>query len=130
MVDRVIIDTCVWATVFAKPSAPERHTTDQLIEQDRVVVIGPVLTETLYGFRRREEADWAASRLKNLGWVELEWDDWREAASIGRQLAAAGHRVPVTDLVIVAIAQRHDLSVYTVDPHFDIFPDLKRFSSD
>ena len=43
-------------------------------------------------------------------------------------LAANGHRLPLTDLVIAAIALRHDLFVYTVDPHFDHFPDLKRFT--
>ena len=99
----------------------------QLIEADRVVVIGPVLAEVLCGFRRREQADWAASRLKNLGWIVVEWDDWREAAALGRQLAANGQRLPLTDLAIAAIGLRHDLPVYTVDPHFDRFPDLKRF---
>jgi predicted nucleic acid-binding protein len=100
---------------------------DNLIKQDRVVVIGPILTEVLFGFQRREQADWAASRLKALGWIVVEWDDWREAASLGRHLAARGHRIPMTDLVIATIARRHDLSVYTIDPHFELFAELKRF---
>ena len=127
MADRVLIDTCIWATVFAKPESPENRTVSELIEDDRVVVIGPVLAEVLVGFRRREQADWAASRLKNLGWIVVEWDDWREAATLGRQLGASGQRLPLTDLVIAAIARRHDLTVYTVDPHFDRFANLKRY---
>lgn len=126
MADRVLIDTCIWATVFS--NSTENRTVDQLIEQGRVVVIGPVLSEVLYGFRRREQADWAASRLKDLGWIEVQWDDWRKAAALGRQLAANGHRLPLTDLVIAAVALRDDLFVYTVDPHFDHFPGLKRFT--
>jgi hypothetical protein len=51
MADRVLIDTCIWASVFAKPGSREHHTTERLIEEDRVVLIGPVLTEVLYGFR-------------------------------------------------------------------------------
>jgi predicted nucleic acid-binding protein len=98
-----------------------------LIEEDRVVVIGPVLTEVLYGFKRREQAEWVASRLRNIGWIDVERDDWEKAASLGRQLAAAGHRLPLTDLVIAAIARRHDLLVYTIDPHFELFTDLRRF---
>ena len=39
MADRVLIDTCIWATVFAKPESPENRTVSQLIEDDRVVVI-------------------------------------------------------------------------------------------
>jgi predicted nucleic acid-binding protein len=127
MADRVLIDTCIWASVFAKPGSLEHHTTERLIEEDRVVVIGPVLTEVLYGFKRREQAEWAASRLRNLGWLDVAREDWEKAASVGRQLAAAGHRLPLTDLVITAIARRHDLLVYTIDPHFDLFTDLRRF---
>ena len=127
MADRVLIDTCIWAAVFARPNSPENQTVSQLIEDDLVVVIGPVLAEVLYGFRRREQADWAASRMKKLNWIEVEWDDWRETATLGRQLAAHGHRLPLTDLVIAAVALRHDLEVYTIDPHFDLMTDLRRF---
>lgn len=128
MDERVLVDTCIWATVFAKPNSTENRIVEQLIEQDRVVVIGPVLAEVLYGFRRREQADWAASRMRNLGWREVEWDDWREAAALGRRLAAKGHRLPLTDLAIAAIVLRHDLMVYTIDPHFDLIDGMKRFS--
>ncbi len=79
MADRVLIDTCIWASVFAKPASSEHHAAERLIEEERVVVIGPVLTEVLYGFRRREQAEWAASRLRNLGWIHVERDDWEEA---------------------------------------------------
>lgn len=127
MADRVLVDTCIWASVFSKPNSTENRTVEQLIEQDRVIVIGPVLAEVLFGFRRSEQADWVASRLKNLGWIEVNWADWRESASLGRQLAANGHRLPLTDLVIAAVALRHDLSVYSIDPEFDLFTDLKRF---
>jgi predicted nucleic acid-binding protein len=130
MADRVLIDTCIWARVFARPGSSEHQSVERLIEQDRVILIGPVLTEVLYGFRRQEQADWAASRLRNLRWMDLEWDDWRDAAALGRQLAAGGHRLPLTDLLIATIARRHDLSVHTVDPHFDLLADLRRFALD
>jgi predicted nucleic acid-binding protein len=130
MADRVLIDTCIWAGVFSKSGSAQKQTVDQLIEQDRVVVIGPVLAEVLCGFRRPEQADWVASRMKDLGWWEVEFEDWCRAAALGRQTAAAGHRLPLTELVIVAVARRRDLSVYTIDPHFDIFVDLKRFLPD
>jgi predicted nucleic acid-binding protein len=128
MTDRVIIDTCIWASVFAKANSPHQQAVERLINQDRAVLIGPVLTEVLYGFRRQEQADWAASRLRKLIWLEIEWDNWRQAASLGRQLAATGHRLPLTDLVITAIAGKHDLLVYTVDPHFNLLTDLRRFT--
>jgi predicted nucleic acid-binding protein len=112
---------------LGRPESRENPTVSQLIEDDRVVVIGPVLAEVLVGFRRPEQADWTASRLRKLSWFAIDWDDWREAAALGRQVAASRQRLPLTDLVIAAIARRHDLAVYTVDPHFDRFADLERF---
>ena len=49
MTDRVIIDTCIWASVFAKAGSPHQQAVERLIDQDRAVLIGPVLTEVLYG---------------------------------------------------------------------------------
>jgi hypothetical protein len=128
MADRVLIDTCIWAAVFSKSGSKEKQTVDRLIEEDRVVVIGPALAEVLYGFRRPEQAEWVASRMKDLGWLEVDWDEWCSAATLGRQLAGAGQRLPLTDLVIAAVARKRGLAVY-VDPHFDILPDIKRFLS-
>ena len=59
--------------------------------------------------------------------LEPTWDDWRVAAKLGRQLVANGHRLPLTDLAIAAIALRNDCSVLTTDPHFDLIAGLKRF---
>jgi hypothetical protein len=47
MDDRVIVDTCIWASFFSKPSSPEKNTVDELIDSDRVMLIGPILAEVL-----------------------------------------------------------------------------------
>ena len=127
MNDSVIIDTCIWASFFAKPHSAEKRAVDALLDADQVVVIGPILAEVLLGFRRQEQADWVASRLRMAHQHEVTWDDWCQAASLGRQMAAVTHGVPLTDLVIVAIAIRTSQRVYTIDPHFDLFPNVHRF---
>ena len=130
MEEWVFVDTCIWSSFFDKPSSPEKTAVDGLIDADRVALVGPVLSETLLGFRRKDQADWVASRLRLTHYVEATWDHWRAAAELGRQLAARGHRLPLTDLVLAAIAKHRDASVYTTDPHFDCIPDLKRFWPD
>jgi len=125
--DAVIIDTCVWASFFAKPNSAEKRAVDELIDADRVLLVGPVLAEVLIGFRREEQAQWAASRLRMAHWIDITSDDWTFAATLGRRLAAANRGVPLTDLIIAAIAIRTSTTVYTTDPHFDLFPDLLRF---
>ena len=89
--------------------------------------MGPVVAEVQQGFRRRDQANWVASRLRLAHYWEPDWDDWVDAASLGRSLAAKGHTIPLTDLVLAAVALRLDVSVYTIDPHFDLIEDLKRY---
>jgi len=88
---------------------------------------GPVLAEVLRGFRRTEQANWVASRLRLAHYLEPTWDDWRQAATLGRELAAKSHDVPLTDLIIAALARRVQSPVFTSDPHFDLIPGLRRY---
>jgi predicted nucleic acid-binding protein len=46
---------------------------------------------------------------------------------LGRDLAAKGHRLPLTDLVVAATAKRLNAYVYSTDPDVDLIDDLKRF---
>jgi predicted nucleic acid-binding protein len=126
--DWVFVDTCIWSSFFDKPSSPEKFAVDHLIDSDRVALVGPVLSEILLGFRRKDQADWVASRLRLAHYLEPSWDDWRAAAELGRELAARGNRLPLTDPVLATIAKDRNAWVYTTDPHFDCVPDLKRFS--
>jgi predicted nucleic acid-binding protein len=128
MDDWVIVDTCVWASFFGKSGSPEKAAVDDLLDADRVALVGPILGETLIGFRRKDQADWVASRLRLAHDIEIEWDDWRSAAELGRDLAAGGHTLPLTDLVVAAVALRRNAWVYTTDPHFDLIPVLKRYA--
>jgi predicted nucleic acid-binding protein len=127
MEEWVCVDTCIWASFFSKPGSPEKAAVDKLLDADRVALVGAVVAEVLQGFRRKDQADWAASRLRLAHYVEPTWDDWRAAADLGRALAAQGHKLPLTDLLLAAMVRRCRAWVYTTDPHFDLIPDLKRF---
>lgn len=126
----VFVDTCIWAAFFEKPHSAEKREVDDLLDSDRVLTMGPVVAEVLQGFRRRDQANWVASRLRLAHYWEPDWDDWVNAATLGRSLAAKGHVVPLTDLILAAVAMRIDASVYTIDPHFDLIDGLKRHSPD
>jgi predicted nucleic acid-binding protein len=123
----VLVDTCIWSSFFSKPGSQEKQAVDRLLDADRVALAGPILSEVLLGFRRKEQADWVASRLRHAHYVEVAWDDWRSAAELGRELAGKGARLPLTDLVVATLSKRCNASVYTTDPHFDDIPGLKRY---
>jgi len=126
VVDLVLVDTGIWSSFFSKPASPEKRALDILLDEDRVALTGPILAEVLRGFRRTDQANWVGSRLRLAHYVEPTWEDWRQAATLGRDLAAKGHDVPLTDLVIAALARRAQAFVFTSDPHFDLIPGLKR----
>jgi predicted nucleic acid-binding protein len=126
-VDWVLIDTGVWSAFFSKPGSREKRAVDVLLDEDRVALTGPVLAEVLRGFRRTEQADWVASRLRLAHYLEPIWEDWRNAAALARELAARGHDVPLTDLVVAALARRVEAFVFSTDPHFDLIPGLKQY---
>jgi predicted nucleic acid-binding protein len=125
--DLVLVDTGIWAAFFSRPRSSEKEKVDALIDEDRVALTGPILAEVLRGFRRKEQADWVASRLRLTHYIDATWDDWRNAAALGRELAVIDNDVPLTDLVIAAVARRVQASVFTFDPHFDLIPGLKRY---
>jgi predicted nucleic acid-binding protein len=126
MDDWVLVDTCIWASFFSKSGPAEKRAVDVLLDHDRIAMIGPILGEVSMGFRRTDQADWVASRLRQSHYVETLWDDWRIAAQLGRELSAQGHKLPLTDLIVATVAQRLGSFVYTVDADFDIIPGLKR----
>jgi len=125
----VLVDTCIWIPFFNRPQSREKRALDELLDDDRAALIGPVLTEILLGFRRDEQADWVASELRGLQYVLVTWNDWRAAAKLGRGLVATGHVLPQTDLVLATVALAHNYEVFTNDPHFDLIPALRRFSA-
>jgi predicted nucleic acid-binding protein len=130
MDDWVLVDTCMWSSFFGKPSSPEKAAIDDLLDADRVALVGPIIAEVLLGFRRKDQADWVASRLRMAHYIEAGWNDWRAAADLGRELAANGNKLALTDLLVAVVARRFDSWLYTDDPHFDVIPNLKRFRPD
>lgn len=126
----VLIDTCVWVPFFNRPHSAEKKGIDSLLDEDRAALIGPILAEILQGFRRDERADWVASSLRGLHYIEIQWDDWRAAARLGRRLTTIGYRLPLSDLALAAVSLRTDSAIYSSDPHFERIAGLKRFMPD
>ena len=124
----VLVDTCIWVPFFNRPQSAAKRLVDELLDDDRAALVGPIVTEVLLGFRREAHADWVASLLRGLHFFMPSWDELRAAASLGRQLAARDHALPLSDLVISAVALERDIAVYSSDPHFDLIADLKRYS--
>ena len=51
--DLVLVDTCIWIQFFNRPQSREKHAVDELLDEDRVALIGPILAEVLQGFPKK-----------------------------------------------------------------------------
>ena len=56
----VIVDTCVWASLFCKPSSPEKLAVDELLDVDRVALRVQFSERSCWDF---------AERISQTGWL-------------------------------------------------------------
>jgi predicted nucleic acid-binding protein len=120
----VIADTSVWIPFFNRPNSKEKATLDLLIDADEVALVGVILAELLQGCRSREERDELAEGLLALPYLEVNQTTWLKAGDLAWALLRKGVTLPLSDLVIAALAIEHHCRVYSLDLHFKKIPDL------
>jgi predicted nucleic acid-binding protein len=98
-----------------------------LIDDGRVIVLGPVLAEVVLGCGRRREAEWVASLLSSQDSCQVSEEIWREAGLIGLDLRRKNIVLPLSDLVIAVASMSEGYVLYSTDPHFRSVPGLKLF---
>jgi predicted nucleic acid-binding protein len=118
----VLIDTSAWIQFFREKDDSVSSTVETLVEADRAVMTGVVMTELLQGTRSEKEARQLAILFSVLPFIEVERMDWQAAGEILRKLRARGVTIPLTDAVIGTVAHRRGLAVLTTDPHFKHLP--------
>lgn len=118
----VIADTSVWIPFFNRPNSGEKATLDLLIDADEVALVGVVLAELLQGCRSREERDELAEGLLALPYLEVTQTTWLKAGDLSWTLLRKGITLPLSDLVIAALAIEHHCHIYSLDLHFKKIP--------
>jgi len=120
----VIVDTSAWIPFFNQPGSLEKREIDALIDVDRLVLVGVVLAELIQGCRTPAEANTVVSKLSGLRFLDTGFATWRRAGEISFSLRRKGVTLPLSDLVIAALALEHRCGVYALDPHFEQVPGL------
>lgn len=115
----VLVDSCVWIRAN-QPGGDlmAKVALETLLEEDEAAFCGPVRLEVLGAMRRegRSRFDAFFSLVPHLAMTDAMWDD---AVRVGRVLAdQARVTLPWNDVLIAAIALRHQVRVYTLDAHF------------
>jgi tRNA(fMet)-specific endonuclease VapC len=121
----IIIDTSVWIDFFNQPQSLLTFHVKTLLRNRRVVLVGMVLAELLQGIKTPKEARLVQQSLGKLPFLEMTRDDWQQAGELSSSLRRKGITLPLSDLIVGAIAIREGVDIFTADPHFKKIPGLK-----
>ncbi|WP_328995656.1 PIN domain nuclease [Kribbella sp. NBC_01245] len=97
-----------------------------LVRAGLTATAGIVALEMLYSARRVAEHDRIRADLRAHEWLHAIDEDFSRAIDVQRELCTTGrHRaVSLPDLLVAAIAERHNVTVLHYDADFDLIADV------
>lgn len=125
--DNVLVDTSVWIEFLTRTQTLVATTLRRLLDQDAVCLTGIVIAELLHGSRTDEEAERLLAKFRPLTCLETPREAWVLAGRTAAALRRHGLTLPLSDVVLAAVARIHGCAIYTTDAHFARIPHVKRF---
>lgn len=123
---KVLVDTSIWSLALRRERPADdgwvRELTE-LIEEQRVVMIGPVRQELLSGIRDHAHFNKLQAHLRAFPDLPLTSADFECAARFFNLCRAKGIQGSNTDFLLCAVAINHQLAIMTVDQDFYRFAD-------
>ena len=116
---RVLVDTSVWSKALrANHDSSNSHHLLELIEEGRVEIIGPIRQEILSGIRSEKQFKKLQNYLNAFPDILLTTEDYVLAAESFNRCRSKGIQGSHIDFLICAVAQTHNLCIYTLDQDF------------
>lgn len=122
---KVLVDTSIWSLALRRRAADlnpreealaaELH---ELIQENRVQMIGPIRQELLSGLREEAQYHRLKERLRAFPDEPLTVQDYELAARFGNQCRAAGIAGSAADFLICAVAAARNWPIFTTDKDF------------
>ena len=121
----VVIDTSVWIEFLRGTDAGRSAEVARLVRGGRAVLCGVVEAELLAGVRSDAEREVLADALSGPEYAEVDRSTWRRAGELAAVLRRHGKTVPMSDLILAAVALAGDFAVFSIDNHFRLIPGLR-----
>lgn len=125
---KMIVDTSIWIEYFKNRPEVVKIIEDGLMN-NRIFIIGPSISELLQGVKSEEEYDKLVNCIEAVPYLQADVTDWKKAGSISFQLRKKGITIPLTDVIISAVAVNNEAEVYTLDQHFAQIPEVVVFQN-
>lgn len=117
----VLVDTCIWSLAFRRSSSqdfPQINELKELINEQRVVMLGPIRQEILSGIREQSQFNLLRDKMRSFPDFPLLQEDYETAAAFFNDCRRVGIQGSATDFLICAVSARHTLPIFTVDNDF------------
>lgn len=130
----VIVDTCIWSLVLRRNQPASNNHFDQLnqlIEENRVKIIGPIRQEILSGIREIPQFLRLKQHLAAFPDLLVKTDDYEKAAEFSNIARKQGIQGSAIDYLICAVSNSYNLEIYTTDldfTHYAKYLPIKIFS--
>ena len=124
MKDKVLADTSVWIEFF-KAKSEIGSEIESLLKGNHLWTCGVVMFELLQGIKSDSEKKSILEILSAIPYIEMKPFLWEKSAAIASSLKRKGITLPLSDIFIASIAIEHNLSILTLDKHFEQIPNLK-----
>lgn len=125
----VLVDTSIWIEYFNRDKSVIADSLERLLEENKVVVTGIIITELLQGTKNKNEFDAILENITALPLLESRINTWIEAGRISFNLRRIGLTIPTTDILIASIAIENNCQIFTMDPHFEKIPEVNKYTS-
>lgn len=122
MTTTLLLDNSAWVRL-SDPSLPATRVREiaDALEAGGIAACLPFLLEAGYSASTARDHDRLLSELLSLPWFPIDGPVEQRALDAQRQLARAGHhRLPPVDLLVAALADRHELGVLHYDHDYDV----------
>ena len=125
-IEPVLLDTSVWIDSFRGKTPHIVAVTQGLLNDDRILICGPVLFEIKRGLRPPDRKK-ILPLLDALMRLSVDESDWDNAGDLDNSLRKKGITIPPMDIIIAQVCLHHKVSLFTLDEHFSSIPGLKFF---
>jgi predicted nucleic acid-binding protein len=120
---RTLLDNSAWSRLRGRSplSGERRAEVADAIDAGDIAVCLPFLLEAGYSARNAAHHEELVCELLALPWAEVDPSVERRALAAEARLARTGHhRLPPVDLLMAALADRHQLDLLHYDADYDV----------
>ncbi len=90
-----------------------------------VIAYGELYTGALKSDASEQKLEQLGEFMKATALLDIDWRTAQHYAVLRKQLELKGKPIPENDIWIAALAQQHDLKLYTQDTHFERIDTLR-----